>query len=476
MKGGYIFKELIYVNNKYYCYKQAGENVNSSIYIKLFKSKEVIKTNPQSENNSSVKEGKDAKNSVANKQKTSLSNVNSQAQLQVIEEVELLEKIKLNIVISKEDKELFRSENINVAFIENFTFEGSFIVETKDDKKVKKDPKKKDAKDEQPTQQIHPYSITCQIDPDELKLLNPDTNYMWSIKVFPTDTLAFLKDTLKEDFYLELKSNWEAEDIGRAARAQRARNTYLAKLKKDQGHSLSSDEANLLKDERQRKVKKPEEDNSSSVSKDKDKKTDLKGKKQPVADSTLFAATTISQPFSNKYYIDLNKEPLPKPDQHNSAFIKNFLSYCYKNKVCEERSKSEELVNKQKDGVNQELLKSKKEEIEEKHKQSELELQKRKEQSTKLKENFPNAVKIINKKRNEVRTKEFKDKREDLNKQREILRLQLKGVKDNEKKLKEAISMCEIDITYAVNNYLDVLNSGFKSELIEKAREVRNNK
>ena len=58
----------------------------------------------------------------------------------------------------------------------------------------------------------------------EGKTVNAETQGIkWEIKVYSSETLAFIKDTEKEDKESALKAKWEADEPGRAEKAEHSR-------------------------------------------------------------------------------------------------------------------------------------------------------------------------------------------------------------------------------------------------------------
>ena len=91
----------------------------------------------------------------------------------------------------------------------------------------------------------------------ECKTVNEQTeDITWCIKLFNSDTLALSKDTDKEDREKALKASWEAAEPGRAEKATKSRQKYLALMKQKRGEKLTEEEAEALKEKRERVKKK----------------------------------------------------------------------------------------------------------------------------------------------------------------------------------------------------------------------------
>jgi hypothetical protein len=114
--------------------------------------------------------------------------------------------------------------------------------------------------------------------------------------------------------------------MGRSEKAKKARSRYILSMKKEKGETLTPEEEAFLNIPRERKnaqsqiIVQPEETN---------KKIDPKKKTDPKKKEVKEVVQTVVQPV---YVLDLNK-PLPKPETHTSRYIKDFLNYCYKERV-----------------------------------------------------------------------------------------------------------------------------------------------
>ena len=62
------------------------------------------------------------------------------------------------------------------------------------------------------------------------------------MKVFSSETLALVKDTDKEDRERALKASWEANEIGRAEKAKKARTKFVLLEKQRRGEQLTEEE------------------------------------------------------------------------------------------------------------------------------------------------------------------------------------------------------------------------------------------
>lgn len=192
-----------------------------------------------------------------------------------------------------------------------------------------------------------PYLLICYMDRSEipeymkdltgnlLKIKNFDI--IWSIRVFSTDTLGFVKDTTKEDSEKILKETWEAYEPGRCDKSRKSRIRYLIQSKKEKGTGLTVEEESILNEIRERKVstaaqpeehKAPSVNLSQNISNKRKKKETTKSTASKVNNSNV--APILSNPIIKQEpkKIEMNK-PLPPPNKHISDYIKNFLYYSY---------------------------------------------------------------------------------------------------------------------------------------------------
>ena len=149
------------------------------------------------------------------------------------------------------------------------------------------------------------------------------------IRVISSDNLGFVKDTSKEDSEKALKDSWEIGEIGRGDKAKKARLKHLLVDKQEKGETLSLEEEKILRVVRERKTSltqnQPHIEEPLPVKKvdpKKNVKPDPKKKDQKEI---------IEIPMQPVILLDMNK-PCPKSESHVSAFIKEYLVYCYKDR------------------------------------------------------------------------------------------------------------------------------------------------
>lgn len=199
-----------------------------------------------------------------------------------------------------------------------------------------------------------PYLLVCYIDqteaPDYIKditgniLKTRNIDIFWTIRVFSTDTLGFVKDTTKEDSEKVLKVSWETNEHGRCEKSRKSRIRFLLQLKSEKGAQLTPEEEFILNEVRERKIttapqleehKTPvinnlnnpgnKKGNTANKKSDNLKATDKKGNNSNQA---AIISTVVALKEPRKLDLIYNKE-LPLPEKHVSDYIKNFLFYSY---------------------------------------------------------------------------------------------------------------------------------------------------
>ncbi len=199
-----------------------------------------------------------------------------------------------------------------------------------------------------------PYLLVCYIDQTEapeymkeitgniLKMRNIDI--FWTIRVFTTDTLGFVKDTTKEDSEKVLKVSWETNEQGRCEKSRKSRIRFLLQTKREKGATLTPEEEFILNEVRERKITTApqleehkahvinnlhnagnKKGNTSNKKSDNPKASDKKGNNSNQAQINSIVVTA-QEP--KKLDLDKNKQ-LPFPEKHVSDYIKNFLFYSY---------------------------------------------------------------------------------------------------------------------------------------------------
>lgn len=310
-------------------------------------------------------------------------------------------------------------------------------------------------------------------------LIQNDSDYnsdiYWVIRVFSSDSLAFVKDTIKEDGERTVKDSWEINQPGRSEKAKMARKKYIAEIKKNNGEILTPEEEQILFERRSRRVTMATSVNPNPTMEEKanDKKTRAIKKIGTVNNISIPA--NMQNPFITSFYkLNLDK-PLPRPEQHNSLFLKNFLDYTYKNRKIIKNSitdgkgmryiliflvhcRTEEEKLQFMNDIN-----SKADEYQSKKVESDVALNEKKVPT--IQELNANNIKRRNKKRDENNL---------ILKEREMIIESMLVNQENEKKLEEIINYDgSYEINYYVQCYKEVSSSNYKGEdMIKRAHEV----
>ena len=76
----------------------------------------------------------------------------------------------------------------------------------------------------------------------------------YTIRVYATNTMAFIKDKTKEEHEKKLKEKWEENDEGRGQLALKSRKKFLVIAKNIKKEKLNENELKILNEERQRRT------------------------------------------------------------------------------------------------------------------------------------------------------------------------------------------------------------------------------
>ena len=168
---------------------------------------------------------------------------------------------------------------------------------------------------------LEAYSIKCVLDVEQCPswLLNPNEykgDVYWKISVFSTDSLAFIKNTIKEDREKAVIESWEINEPGRKNKAEKSRKKYFVNIKYKNGEVLSTEEEQLINEKIIRK--EVIESNSKMLVTNIPPK---KGAPQP----------DVKQE-EKKQDIDILKK-LPKIKNYRAVFMKNFYLYAKQNRI-----------------------------------------------------------------------------------------------------------------------------------------------
>lgn len=144
-------------------------------------------------------------------------------------------KIRCCLKIYKEQEIVFTTDFFDSIILPNLCFEGKLIPQDLlTPQKV--NPKEKKEITNFPTEELNNfindmpyYKIYCYVEggeiPKSLRIENSTID--WKIQIFSSDTIAFVKDTCKEDSERALINTWEQNQPGRSLRAENARMKFV---------------------------------------------------------------------------------------------------------------------------------------------------------------------------------------------------------------------------------------------------------
>jgi hypothetical protein len=172
---------------------------------------------------------------------------------------------------------------------------------------------------------LEAYSIKCVLDIEQCPtwLLSPNEykgDVYWKITVFSTDSLTFIKNTIKEDKEKAVIESWEINEPGRKNKAEISRKKYFVNIKYKNGEILSPEEEELIPE----KINRKEVIESSSNM----LVTNIPPKKGLLAQ----AAQALNSDEKKQDEVNILKK-LPRIKNYKSLFMKNFYLYSKQSRV-----------------------------------------------------------------------------------------------------------------------------------------------
>ena len=170
---------------------------------------------------------------------------------------------------------------------------------------------------------LEAYSIKCVLDIEQCPkyLLSPNEykgDVYWKISVFSTDSITFIKNTIKEDKEKAVIESWEINEPGRKNKAEKSRKRYFVNIKYNNGEVLSPEEEELIPEKFNRK--EVIEGNSNMLVTNIPPKGGI-AQKQPIENDE-----------KKQEEVDILKK-LPKINDYRSLFMKNFYLYSKQSRV-----------------------------------------------------------------------------------------------------------------------------------------------
>ncbi len=252
------------------------------------------------------------------------------------------EKIRMQIIVSKGEEILYEREFYNTMIAHSIIFDNTRRVVDPEAKKIENLPAIKKNSSMKlanlTNNENHPFHLTWVVDLSECPdyfTHNNNTNEdrtSWCMRIFSSESLAFVKDTLKDDNERSMKEHWEINEPGRSELAHIARVKFLMQLRKEKGEKLAEEEEVLLKKTRKRKNKIL----ITNVQKEPDKKGKPVKKEEKInLNNKATVSSSMSLPETDPENSNKLTKPLPIASQHQSNYLKNFLDYAYDHRVVE---------------------------------------------------------------------------------------------------------------------------------------------
>jgi hypothetical protein len=222
-------------------------------------------------------------------EKAKKTNFQEKPLCEIFEELEVSNKLRLFVEIYNDKNEIiYKGDFYNSTTILNLILE-STSKEEKQNKNIL-------------FNNLYPYFIICYFDSETNFQDNSLEHLAWSIRVFASNNIFFIKNTIQEEREHELKASWEKREPGRAQRAIQSRAKYL-------------------------KIKEAPISNQSSIS--------MSSKDNLINHHIQLPHVLKSHPNLKDIY-----QPQKKEIKSKSDYIKSFINY-----VSNERVKKVERIN-----------------------------------------------------------------------------------------------------------------------------------
>ena len=306
-------------------------------------------------------------------------------------EIPFPSSIRMNFYFMAGEKLVFKKDFENQSLIRNLILESKPI-----------NPKEKDNNNSNKLI-LEAYSIKCVLDTEQCPswLLIPNEykgDVYWRIAVFCTDSITFIKNTIKEDKEKAIIESWEINEPGRKNKAEKSRKKYFVNIKFNNGEMLSPEEEELI----------PEKFN----------------RKEVIESSSNMLVTNIPPKMGvppqnaqndekKQDEVDIMKK-LPKINDYRSLFMKNFYLYSKQSRVITKNKgnsnynsngKCEVLPNINQFCKTSEQREQELKDIEEKYNIYYEEMKKEEENKESIKENYNTIIQEMNDKFIEERKK-----------------------------------------------------------------------
>ena len=141
----------------------------------------------------------------------------------------------------------------NSLSISNFIFIGDVLPDLKKKKSTGGKTEKNSSENEEEEKKLYPYVLLCYVDVQKLSDLNIPNDLGFVIRIYSSNSIAFIKDRTKEEHEKKMKEKWEENDEGRGELAVKSRKKFLVFAKNLKKEKLSENELKILNEDRQRR-------------------------------------------------------------------------------------------------------------------------------------------------------------------------------------------------------------------------------
>ena len=231
----------------------------------------------------------------------------------------------------------------NEIIISNLILYGKSISNEKKGKNENKEDLKED-------ENIYIYELICYFDISEIDseiLQNKTNDIAFTMRIFLSNNIGFIKDFSKEQHEKLIKEEWESNDSGRSLRASKSRKKFLLLQKQINKENLNEQEKRELEEKRERRIINKIENNNKDEKNNinEKKKNEFKKNEKKIEDKIdkieendknnnfpyrLFAYLVGQKSFSMN---NIFKREKPNCNKSQSKFITNYVNYSLSNRT-----------------------------------------------------------------------------------------------------------------------------------------------
>ena len=232
----------------------------------------------------------------------------------------------------------------NEIILSNLILYGESISNEKKGKNEKKDDLKEEDKN------VHIYELICYFDISEIDkeiLENKSNDIGFTIRIFSSNNIGFIKDFSKDQHEKLIKEEWENKDSGRTLRASKSRKKFLLLQKQINNENLNDQEKKELEEKRERRILSKNENNNNIDEKNNiydKKKNELKrnennkhieDKKEENDKSNNYSYPLFSHLVEQKSFSMNNifKRKTLNFTKSQSKYITNYVNYSLSNRT-----------------------------------------------------------------------------------------------------------------------------------------------